>query len=73
MEQPGKINVKIIYEKCKPKECHPDGRCAAVESCPKKIIRQEGLFEYPYFHPANYCRGCVKCVETCPLEAIEKV
>ena len=73
MELPGKINVKIDYEKCQPKGCHPAGRCAVVDACPKKIVCQEASGEYPYFHPANYCRGCIKCAEAYPLKAVEKV
>ena len=38
---PGKI-VVINYNKCDPKKCK-DGICKAVNSCPKKIIKQVEL------------------------------
>lgn len=58
----------VVFDKCRPEECH-GGICAAVASCPHKLIKQEDSYEIPMFHPTT-CRGCGDCVRVCPLQAV---
>ena len=62
----------VNYEKCDPGKCD-DGVCAAMLECPNKVLRQEASYEFPFSHPSHFCRGCAKCVQACPLEAIQVV
>lgn len=61
----------VDYRQCHPEECE-QGICLAVIACPKKILRQEEPFEMP--DPfASICLGCGKCVQACPMKAIQLV
>ena len=61
--------ASIDYKKCLPDKCN-NGPCYAVKECPNNVLRQEEPGEFPYSHPSRYCRGCAKCVEACPYNAI---
>jgi translation initiation factor RLI1 len=63
----------VEYEKCDPKKCDPDkGRCAAVEACSHKVMKQiDGPFESPAVFQ-DLCMGCWDCIEACPLDAVQK-
>ena len=63
----------VDYEKCDPEKCDPDkGRCAAVEACSHKVIKQiDGAFESPAVFQ-DMCMGCWDCIEACPLDAVQR-
>lgn len=59
----------IDYQKCRPDRCD-GGVCAAALECPNKVMAQEARYEFPFSRPSHFCRGCAKCAQACPLEAI---
>ncbi|NOZ86253.1 MAG: hypothetical protein GXP49_08290 [Deltaproteobacteria bacterium] len=59
----------VIFEKCKPFECSPDGKCPATKACEYKVLRQEEPGEPPF--QIGLCKGCGNCVTACPLKAIK--
>ena len=69
--QPKKSFALVDYDKCSPKQCHPEeGRCAAVPACTHKVLKQiDGPFEQPMVFQ-DMCMGCWDCIEACPLDAI---
>lgn len=71
--QPKKSFAMIDYEICNPKQCDPEkGVCAAVAACARKVIKQlDGVFTIPLIFQ-DLCMGCWDCMETCPLEAIQR-
>lgn len=60
--------LSLNYYKCDPEQCN-NGYCLAVQACPLKIIEQEERFAYP-FAGSSICKGCAKCTNACPMEAI---
>ncbi len=60
--------VSLDYNKCRPDLCN-DGHCAAISSCPLKIIQQEEKYGFPMAN-SSICKGCAKCVSACPLNAL---
>ena len=58
----------IDYNKCDPGRCE-DGKCPAVEACPRKLLIQEAPGEKPMPNP-SICQACGDCVRACPLKAI---
>ena len=66
----GKLAL-VDYSKCDPQRCE-GGVCAAVQACPRKLLKQEAPFEAPTTD-AMPCRACGDCARTCPLAAIEIV
>ncbi len=65
------MRAVIDPERCDPGQC-TSGRCAARGQCPVKAIWQEAAEELPMLDPSR-CRGCSKCVPTCPLKAIRLI
>ncbi|HEY4712176.1 MAG TPA: 4Fe-4S binding protein [Dehalococcoidia bacterium] len=61
----------VDYYKCRPEQCD-SGVCAAVSACPRKLLKQETLYQAPMPNPA-LCQGCAKCVLACPLKAIQLI
>jgi translation initiation factor RLI1 len=59
----------VNYRRCDPNKCDT-GICAAVLECPNKVLKQEAPYEVPFSHPSRFCKGCAKCVQACPFEAI---
>ena len=66
-----KIFAMVDYKNCAPEQCDSEnGICAAVKSCPHKVIIQiDGVFEQPMINQ-ELCQGCWECLEACPLGAI---
>lgn len=62
----------IDYQKCSPEKCD-SGVCAAMLECPKKVLRQEAPYEFPFSHPSHFCKGCGICVQACLFTAIRIV
>ncbi|SPD71935.1 conserved hypothetical protein [uncultured Desulfobacterium sp.] len=69
--QPKKSFASINYDLCNPNICNPEeGRCAAVQACDHKVIKQmDGAYEQPIIFQ-DMCMGCWDCIEVCPLEAV---
>jgi translation initiation factor RLI1 len=61
----------VDYRKCDPKLCE-GGVCAAVQACPRKLVRQEAPYDAP-MTDAMPCRACGDCARSCPLAAIKVV
>jgi translation initiation factor RLI1 len=59
----------IDYQKCHPDRCD-SGVCAAMLECPNKVMTQEAPYDFPFSSPSHFCRGCAKCTQACPFEAI---
>jgi translation initiation factor RLI1 len=62
----------IDYQKCHPERCD-GGICVAMLECPNQVLKQEAPHEFPFSHQSRFCRGCAKCVQACPFEAIHVV
>ena len=60
----------IDYKKCDPKNCD-SGKCIAVDVCPVHALEQESSFDMPYVKGG--CYACNKCINVCPLKAIQVV
>ncbi len=63
--------IKLNYQRCNPAYCD-HGICIAAAACPLKLIAQEEAFAIPMANPA-LCKGCAKCVNACPLRALELI
>jgi len=58
---------------CDPEKCG-QGVCAALASCPHKILKQDAAGEVPFVVDSAFlCRGCFKCLPACPAKAIRKM
>ena len=66
-----KPRAVVDVGKCNPEAC-PEGICAALQVCEKRILRQDAPYEVPYT-TASLCQSCFDCVKACPLQAIAKV
>jgi len=64
-----KPTATVIFDRCKPDQCSPDGRCPAVKVCEKRVLKQDAPGEPPYVF--TLCLACGDCIEACPLDAIE--
>ena len=71
--QSKKSFAMVDYDKCNPSQCNPEtGKCPAVSACTHKVLTQiDGAFEPPVVFQ-DMCMGCWDCIETCPLEAIDR-
>ncbi len=59
----------VEFAKCHPEQCE-GGLCAAVEACPRKLLKQETPNDIPMTDPM-LCRGCGDCARACPAKAIK--
>jgi len=59
----------VQFDKCRPAMCEK-GVCAAVDACPRKLIRQEEPYDIPMMNP-SLCKGCGDCASACPAKAIK--
>ena len=50
--------------------CPQNHRCPSIKVCPVEAITQDG-FKLPKID-ANKCVGCKKCIEFCPMQAIQE-
>jgi len=64
-----KKSVAVDYTKCNPERCD-HGVCVAVGACEHGSLKQESPYETPEINPSKWCHGCAKCVQVCPLKAI---
>ncbi|MGM0366234.1 MAG: hypothetical protein ACQEP5_06810 [Actinomycetota bacterium] len=58
----------IDYEKCRPGEC--ESGCLAAKACKRRSLKQEDCGQPPF--NMGLCSGCFSCVNSCPLEAIQR-
>ncbi|HSW35970.1 MAG TPA: 4Fe-4S binding protein [Candidatus Limnocylindrales bacterium] len=61
----------LDYQKCQPGRCE-SGVCAAAQACTLHLIEQEEPYNIPMLY-AQACRGCMKCAQACPFDALEMV
>ncbi len=61
--------VIIDFGRCRPELC-PDGICAATLACPRKLLKQEQVYESPLPSPVA-CPTCADCQRACPFGAID--
>ena len=67
-----KKEAAVDYVNCHPEQC-ANGICVAVLECEYGSLVQEIPYETPEINPAKWCRGCAKCAQACPLEAIRMI
>lgn len=61
-------NIKIKIDE---NRCPADHPCPSIRVCPTKAISQEKKFFGLPKIDQDKCIGCKKCVDFCPMEAIE--